>query len=314
MRLHLNLLIGLLGSLIALPSHADASLQREAEQLQRCLESQLTPWQIESTVSTEGRVTDSVRLTRFGNGPKTQCMPKSMSGQASCNTPNDLQRIVTLEFVPGEAHAAWSANDRARLEDLIPATLLRIPGSVRVQPVGSRQSKAATDVLRVRLDYRGMSAWQRDLADWVRGPRELVVTLSLVDLRQAERVVASRVLTVKQTPQILDAYAANSSTRWMTQLLEKIDASAREIISPLGCGTPWLDVTVDRGKLWMTSGQYLGLSEGRSVLLVPTADSALASRWPIARIRNLSEGSSAELEIIRGSSELCEAGCRAVPL
>ncbi|MFM7397017.1 MAG: hypothetical protein ACKO42_07865, partial [Gammaproteobacteria bacterium] len=82
----------------------------------------------------------------------------------------------------------------------------------------------------------------------------------------------------------------------------------------LGCGTPWLDVTVDRGKLWMTSGQYLGLSEGRSVLLVPTADSALASRWPIARIRNLSEGSSAELEIIRGSSELCEAGCRAVPL
>lgn len=314
--------VGLLLSLVAptVPAQqreralADAALQRDAEILQRCLESQLAPWQVESTVSADGKIADTVRMTRWGSVPNGDCASRIAASGGSCESPRDLQRVVRLEFDASEAHPVWSANDRARLEDLIPSTLMNMSGNVQLRPAHSRGADATDEVLRVRLDYRGMSALQRDVEEWVRGPRELIVTMTLVDASRGNRVRGIRTLTLRQSPQLRERYSATSTTRWMTQLLAQIDTTAQSLTASLACDTPWLDVTVERGKIWLSSDGYAGLREGRSVLLVPTADSALASRWPIARIRNLAQGNHAELEVVRGSAELCEAGCRAIPL
>ena len=294
--------------------YVSAWLQRQADQLQRCLESELEPWQVESTLSAEGRLADRVRVTRWRTSPRARCLSQHGTSPLACDATHDLQRMVRLDFTSGESHPAWSANDRARLEDLIPARLGRLSGDVRLRAATTRDIDDTSETLQVRIEYRGVSALQRDVEEWVKAPRQVIVTLSLVDPNQGDRVVASRIVTARQALGFRDLYASTSSARWMTTLLERVDSAAKTILAPLACSTPWLEVYAERGKIWLTSELYAGLREGHNVLLVPTVDTALASRWPIARIRLVDDTRRAELEVIRGSSELCEAGCRAIPL
>ncbi|MEY2721808.1 MAG: hypothetical protein RL597_1253 [Pseudomonadota bacterium] len=294
--------------------YADAALQHSADRLQRCLEAQPAPWQLESTLSTDGQLAETVRITRWGGSSQTPCGTVSPS-QNACEAPSTLQRVVGLEFVVGEPHPAWSANDRVRLEHLIPKTLTNATGNVRLRPVASRGVSEGNEVLRVRIDYRGASTLQRDVADWIIAPRKVLVTMTLVeDADHGGRTIATRVITANQGLQIKGSHSSTSGSKWMTNVLEKVSATAKTMIEPLGCGTPWLTVATDQNKLWLYSSRYSGLQTGRSVLLVPTADTAFASRWPIARIENLSAEGRADLVLVRGSAELCDVGCRAIPL
>jgi hypothetical protein len=153
------------------------------------------------------------------------------------------------------------------------------------------------------------------VADWIIAPRTALVTMTLVeDADRGGRTIATRVITANQGLQIKGSHSTTSGSKWMTNVLEKVSATAKTMIEPLGCGTPWLTVATDQNKLWLYSSRYSGLQAGRSVLLVPTADTAFASRWPIARIGNLSAEGRADLVLVRGSAELCDAGCRAIPL
>lgn len=294
--------------------HADAALQRDADLLQRCLESQFPPWQLESTLSTNGRIADTVRVTRWGASSGHRCVPPR-STRDVCDAPHGLQRIVNLEFVAGEPHPAWSVNDRVRLEDLIPATLTKLAGNVRLRPVDGRSVSEGNDVLRVRLDYRGVTTPQRDAEDWIIAPRKLLVTMTLVeDPSRSGRTISSRVIDANQGLQFRGRHSSTSSSSWMTRVLDKVDATAKTMVKPLGCEMPWLNVSMDRNKIWLVGSQYTGLQQGRSVLLVPSVDTALASRWPIAKIGSISREGRAELALVRGSAGLCDGGCRAIPL
>ncbi|MBM4192507.1 MAG: hypothetical protein FJ196_05575 [Gammaproteobacteria bacterium] len=293
--------------------YADAALQHEADQLQRCLETQPLPWRLESTLSTDGRIAETVRITRWGGSSETGC-ESLMQASNACDSPQALQRLVDLEFIAGEPHPAWSVSERVRLEDLIPSMLKGLSGNVRLRPIDERAMSESHAVLRVRVDYRGATL-PRDLNDWVTAPRLVRVTMTLVeDPGRSGRTVASRVLTAGDGLQIRGLYPSTSSSRWMTRILEKASASAQTMIEPLGCAMPWLSVSVNQDKLWLSTRDYSGLQAGREVLLVPTADSTLASRWPIARIRSLSPGGRADLVLLRGSADRCDAGCWAIPL
>lgn len=293
---------------------ADAALQRAADSMQRCLERRLAPWQIESTASVGDRMTDTVRFTRWGSAPDEDCSTQPWAPPAACVTPDGLHRVVRLDFASGEPHPAWSANDRARLEDLIHATLRDSSGEVRLLPIAAQHPDQPGESLRVHLTYLGMPTLQRDLAEWIRAPRGLSVTMTLVDAGRGGRVLASREITFRQGPRWSDAHASSSGAAWMRRLLKTVDATAAELVAPLACTTPWLGVTNDRGKTWLSNGSYSGLAEGRPVLLVPTVDAAPASRWPIARVRASGAGGRAQLDFVRGSSDVCDAGCRAIPL
>lgn len=292
----------------------DSALRRDAQSLQRCLERQLGPLQIESTVSEAGRLTDTVRMTRWGDASEGNCRLPSGDTGKNCAPPQGLQRMVGLDLRAGEPHPAWSANDRARVEDLIASSLRALEGDVRLDPAASGGIAEHGPTLRVRIGYRGLPTLQRDLAEWFRGPRALSVTMMLVDSHGRDRVLAYREITVRQGPQWSDPAASTSGARWMTRLVETVDETAKTLVAPLACATPWLEVTTDRGRLWLSVAPYAGLKEGGAMLLVPTAEAGLASRWPIARVHSLGRGSRAELEIISGTQDVCKAGCRAVPL
>lgn len=293
---------------------ADAVLRRDAEALQNCLERQLWPWQIESTVSEGGRLTDTVRMTRWGGAPEGHCRISTVATGKSCAPPQGLQRIVGLDLRAGEPHPAWSANDRARVEDLIASSLRALEGDVRLGPAPSGSAVEHIPTLRVRIGYRGAPTLQRDLAEWFRGPRALSVTMTLIETHGRGRVLALKEITVRQGPQWSDPAASTSGTRWMTRLVETVDETAKTLIAPLACATPWLEVTTDRGRLWLSDVPYVGLKDGATMLLVPTAEAGSANRWPIARVHSLGQGSRAELEIVSGARETCKAGCHAVPL
>ena len=294
--------------------YADAALQQDADLLQRCLESQAPPWQLESTLSKDGRIADAVRMTRWGASSYHRCTPPG-STRGTCDASHALQRIVNLEFFAGEPHPAWSVNDRARLEDLIPSVLTRLASNVRLRQVDGRSVFEGNDVLRVRIDYQGMTTPQRDAEDWIVAPRKLFVTMTLVeDPSRSSRTISSRVINLHQGIHFRARHPSTSSTVWMTQVLEQVDATAKTMVEPLGCETPWLSVSLDRNKIWLMSGKYSGLEQGHSVLLVPTSVTALASRWPIARVTSISPDGRAELGLVRGAAELCDAGCQAIPL
>ena len=293
---------------------ADAALQHAAESLQRCLEPQLAPWQIESTISTAGRMTDTIRMTRWGDVPDSGCPASRDRLGGACTLPHGLKRVVRLDLQAGEPHPAWSANDRARIEDLIASDLAGLAGDVRLRPVASGDANEDVETLRIRVGYTGLPTLQRDLAEWIRGPRGLSVTMMLVDAGRGDRVLARRDISFKQGLRWSDPAAATSGARWMAQLVETIDATAKTLLEPLTCSTPWLKVSADRGRIWLTDSHYTGLKEGLPILLVPTADEGTASRWPIARLKEVSQGGRAEIEIVSGARDACDAGCRAVPL
>lgn len=294
--------------------YADTALQHSADLLQRCLEEQPAPWQLESTLSTDGRLAETVRITRWGGSNHTPCGTVLPSRNA-CEAPSGLQRVVGLEFVVGEPHPAWSVNDRVRLEHLIPTTLTNVTGNVRLRSGAGRGVSEGNEVLRVRVEYRGAPTLQRDVAEWIIAPRTALVTMTLVeDADRGGRTIATRVITANQGLQIKGSHSSTSGSKWMTTVLEKVSKTAKTMIEPLGCGTPWLTVATDQNKLWLYSSRYSGLQTGRSVLLVPTSETMFASRWPIARIRSLSAEGRADLVLVRGSAELCDAGCRAIPL
>jgi len=311
-------------------ANATATLQREADRLQACLESELAPLQIESTVSRDGHISENIRMTRWGNTAQsaeladralTRCTsPNGAAVSAAarikdnCVATHGLQQLITLDFAAGEPHPAWSANDRARLETLIPTTLTELSGNARVQTPKADAIVNTAEQLRVRLEYRGSSVSQRDLDDWIRLPRELQIGITLIDTRSGDRIIAARDLTARIRPGLRGRFAANTGDAWFREVRSNIDDAARAMLKSLECRAAQFEVTIERGKLQMSVAGFRGLAEGRSVLLIPTADAAVASRWPIARIRSLPRTDTAELEVLRGAAETCNAGCRAVPL
>ena len=290
---------------------ADAELQRKADSLQRCLESELVPLQIDSSLSTDGRFAETVRVTRWNADAGRACA--GLAG-SRCENPNGLQRVIDLEFITSEASVAWPANDRARLEDLVPATLLKLPGAVKVKDRSTLEGADTHERLQVRLEYRGSWSLQRDLNEWLQPPRSLIVTLALLDTRQGSRPLAVREVRVRDFPRIRSGADRTSGEAWFAKLMVNVEDAAHSVLEPLSCRTPWFDVAVDRGKIRLSTLGFAGLAEGRTVLLVPTVDAPAASRWPIARIRSASRSDLVELEVLRGSSEHCTAGCKALTL
>lgn len=302
----------------------DLALQRQADTLQRCLESRLSPLQVETTVTTEGRVSEHVRLTNWGTEARsfdradqifTDCAALPVTSlQNHCLPAPRPQRIVALEVLIGEPHPAWSANDRARLEDMIATALVELPGNIRVQPQASTATAAPAHILRVGLEYHGSNLSQRDLDEWIQRPRALSVNMALFDNRAAHRLLTARELTARVRPGLRSRIATHPGNAWFGEVRKQLDSALQSVLEPLACTTPWFEVTADRGKLLLSTVGFGGLKEGVNLLLVPNADAAVASRWPIAATRSSGRADTAEIEVLRGAAQTCSAGCRAVLL
>lgn len=286
----------------------DPTVQRAADDLQGCLESAPSSTRLESTTTVAGTIVDATRVTRWDAARDGRC------NRDRCAAPDGLRRVVDLTFEAGEPHVSWSANDRARLEDLIPASLLRLPGTTQLRRSDARSPSSTPETLRVRLDYRGLSPLQRHLDAWVRTPRGLTLTLSLVDTRRGGAVVAERVITIGQGLRIQGRAAITTGDAWYTQLSTTIGSASQEVLRPLACAMPWLEVVMEQGKFRISTTAISGLESGSTVLLIPPIESNATARWPIAKVRSTSRIDSMELELISGSLARCNAGCKALVL
>jgi hypothetical protein len=288
--------------------HADPALQRMADDLQGCLESGPMSTRLESTAAVAGSLVDTTRVIRWGTAKDSRC------NVDRCDAPDGLQRVVDFEFEASEPHASWSADDRARLEELIPALLARLPGTTKLRRSDPRSASRTPETLRIRLDYRGLSPLQRDLDAWILLPRQLLVTISLVDTRHGGHMLAERVVNVGQGLRMRGRSAATAGDAWYAQLSATIGSASREVLGSIACQTPWLDVAMDQGKMRLSTRGLSGLEGGRAVLLIPPLESGAPARWPIAKIRSASSLDSMELELVRGSAASCATGCKAVLL
>jgi hypothetical protein len=303
-------------------------IQQRAQTLQRCLEKSFAPLQVESSVTRDGRVEDTVRVTRWGSASisgganpnsGSDCAAPAATGSTPCTPSSAVHPVIGLNMSIGEQHSSWSANDRARLEDGLVDTLVNLGISTQVRVPrntnASRVSHAEEGLsLRVSINYRGSPLSQRVLDEWLRLPLTASISMELIDTAKDGRVIAARNIEAHTRPGYRAQISGGIPGTWRETVLEAVARSAREMIQPISCALPVLPVTMSAAKLWIDTSSVSGLDEGHALLLVPSMDTSISSQWPIVRVREANRASLAELDVVRGDASVCAAGCRALPL
>ena len=290
-------------------------VQRQADAVQRCLEQDLDPVRIESSLSKDGRLEESVRVTNMSS----RCLASVLGRNRQCSAQNSVRPIVALSLTVDDRHRAWSANERTRLEEGIVQTLSALDDGVVVnghqrRGPGASQSDSAMS-LRVRLDYRGSAVSQRDLDEWLQMPKAVHMDISLVAAGDQPHLLAQRKITARVRPRLRTGAVDGYSDAWREKALSAIDDATRDMLEPLACSTPVLHAAVSSGKLWLEAAGYAGLSEGRTLLLIPSVETSVAALWPIVRVSGSgAAGAMRQLDLLRGDADSCLAGCRALPL
>lgn len=303
-------------------------IQQRAQTLQRCLEKSFAPLQVESSVMRDGRIEDTVRVTRWGSASIADgvnptsgidCSAPTSTASKPCTPASGVHPVIGLTLTIGEQHSSWSANDRARLEDGLVETLvnLGIGTQVRMPRNANANRTSHSDAglsLRVRINYRGFPLSQRFLDDWLRLPQTALISMELVDTAEEGRVIAARNIEAHTPPGYRVPHSGGVSGAWRDTVLQAVASSARDMLQPISCALPVLPVTMAATKLWLDTSSVSGLDEGHALLLVPSMATSITSQWPIVRVRDANHASLAELDVVRGDASSCAAGCRALPL
>lgn len=293
-----------------------------AEWLQQCLDSDSHLVSVEEGLARGGSLERSLGSSPLSTRSATtlaqrmqQCSAKSAAPRA-CALPGSLRQPLAIEVAEGEAHPAWSANDRARVADLVPAVLARLgDDNARVSVADGTQRGEARLRLSARIDYAGSGLSQRFADEWLVTPRALHVVLTLTD-RSTRTTLAKRELRVSLPWGVRPRHAETATATWLGRALDAIDTGARDMLSGLECTPDVLTASRAPTGTWQldVAGRE-GLEKGRLVLLVPTDDSSLATHWPLARVVSVSGTRSADLEFVRGDESACGIdGCSAVVL
>lgn len=291
------------------------AMQRQADALQRCLEREIDPLRLESSLSKNGRLEESVRVTNWSS----RCTAPGSAGNRQCTPQNSVRPVVALALTVDDQHSAWSANERTRLEEGIVRTLHDLDDGVVIDGPhrgdASPSSAGSAMLLRVRIDYRGSSIAQRDLDEWLQMPKAVHLDISLVEAAATSHVLAQRKITARVRPRLRTGAVNGYADDWRANTLAAIGKAASEMLQPLACTTPVLQASMSSGKLWLDAAGYAGLAEGQALLLIPSVETSVAALWPIVTISGSgAAGGQRQLEILRGAAESCLAGCRALPL
>ena len=138
-----------------------------AEWLQQCLDTDSHLVSIEEGLAPGGSLQRSLASSPLATRSATslaqrmqQCSAKSAAAH-SCALPGSLRQPLAIEVVEGEAHPAWSANDRARVAEVLRdvgaravchlAALAKPPLSARPPAVLGRENNAKHFVLSNRI-------------------------------------------------------------------------------------------------------------------------------------------------------------------
>jgi len=297
------------------PAYPSFETQRQADALQRCLERENDPLRLESSLTKDGRLEESVRVTSWSSN----CIASGVAGNRQCTPHNFVRPIVALALTVDDQHSAWSANERTRFEEGIARALRDLDDHVVIEDShrgdANLSSADSAMILRLGIDYRGSSVSQRDLDEWLQMPKTIHMDISLVEVAGSSRVLAQRKIIARVRPRLRTGAVNGYADVWRKNALAAIGKAASEMLRPLACATPVLQASMSSGKLWLKAGGYEGLTEGRTLLLIPSIETSVAKLWPVVTVSSTGlTGGMKPLDILRGDAESCLAGCRAIPL
>lgn len=290
-----------------------------AEWLQDCLDTDARFVGGEDAIDVDGkwaRKATSIPVSTRSPATLAKKMSSCATPARACALPGSLRRPLAIDVVEGEAHPAWSTNDRARIVDLVPGLLRNLGESNPRVTVASATQGAANGLhLDVRIEFAGSGVSHRAVDEWVVAARALRVHLTLSD-QATKTKIAARDIDVGLPWGLRARRAETSSASWMTRTLGVVETGAREMLDELQCEPDVLAASRNPSGRWQLSldGRE-GLEAGRTVLMVPANDATIATRWPIARVVSVNGNRSAELEFVRGDETACTAeGCSALVL
>lgn len=247
----------------------------------------------------------------FSTSTLRNCASTSAS---SCKSPAVISRPLRLEWRDGEAHPAWSANDRARLVDLGTMSLNQVLGE---HPGVHRISTSAqpTDLLSVETLFFGTDSVHREVRDWVQLPRQVTVTLRL-QRGTTNEVIGTHTVEARVPAGVQPYQRGTSSTPWLQKSLEQIQRGAVTLLNAYACEPVIFTLTKTRsGQTALSLRDLEGVIAGLRVLLVPTTGRDTPESYTIARVTSVEPGLSATLEAINGDLRTCANGdCVAVAL
>lgn len=297
-------LLGFAGATQAANPRPIGELSDLASSLQRCLEQDPAAVRLDSTLMRDGRIEDSLRITR---GP-SRCVNAMTEPGASCPAMTaGVHRAFQVRVEPVDRHPAWSPNEHARLHDGLTELAMHLESDVADTPDPAL-------ILTIRSEFSGVASLQQHLDEWVKGPRSAVITLELRDVQHGGKSLGQRQVKVRRAPAIRSRVSTDIHSRWLRDSLSAVTTAANQLLMPAQCAEPSLNVTADARELRLNTRGYAGLNTGVAFLLVPRAEAAAARAWPVARIMSVNYNHIATLEILRGDKTACATGCTAIPL
>ena len=233
--------------------------------------------------------------------------------QTTCPKTAVASRPIQLNWRDGEAHPAWTTNDRARLTDLGSARLAELlerhTGTHRVN------SDAQAAMMTVETRFSGTDSAHREVGDWVKMPREVTLTLRLQRAGTSE-VIGEHTVQARMPIGIRLYQRETSSATWLQRSLDELQRGASNLLDTYACEPVVFPfIKTPKGRLSLDLRGLRQVQPGLRVLLVPTTGVASAEPYAVARITHVESGLYAQLDAISGDLNGCTNGdCVAVAL
>lgn len=231
-----------------------------------------------------------------------------------CRATAVVSRPIRLHWHDGEAHPAWSTNDRARLTDL---GSLRINRAVDQHPATHRATANATpsDTLTVETLFSGMDSLHRDISDWVQAPRMVTITIRL-QRTETDEVIGTHKIEARIPAGIQPYQRDTSAAAWLQKSLDELRNGTTNLLDTYYCEpTIFKLVKTRNGQPALDLRDLQGVPAGLQVVLIPTIGRETPEPYAIARVTAVESGLSATLEAVNGDVRNCANGdCVAVAL
>ncbi len=240
----------------------------------------------------------------------TRCTQPQRCISPSAAAKSGWSRPIRLRWSIGEGHPVWSPSERDRFVDLGTQRLRRLidlhPGTYLLESPTVDTGRIAE--LQVDAQFGGVTQSHRELTDWIRTPRRLVVVARLAG--------NTHEVTARVPVQVRPYQGEASDAKWLRSTLEDLERGTASLLKEFVCTSISFRVVKNpNGKLSLDLQDVRGMRANQSLLLVPLVSRNTRESWPVAQVAGNDPARNPELEIVSGSVELCaNESCLAVPL
>jgi len=237
-----------------------------------------------------------------------RCTQPTQCGSPAAAVKAGWSRPIRLTWRAADAHPAWSANERARLADLGQQRLRQLIEAHQGTHLPDTRGDERIATVTVETEFGGVTQGHRELTDWIRTPRNLMVRASLAG--------NTHEVTVSVPVRVRPYQGEAGDAKWLRSTIDDLERGTQKLLDEFVCTPLSFPLLKNPGaKLALDLQGVRGAKTNKPLLLVPLVPSNTLESWPVARITGSDPERNGELEVISGSAELCTTeDCLAIPL